>query len=179
MARLPIRLAPSLSAWRPALGFVASHPCLLRPPAPSRSALRSLLGGVSPGGCGLVLTEPYHNLPALREAAARMALTELGFASVVVSTPAPLSLRAHAARHPELPTSQAGCGLVVDAGFSFTHAVSPGSREQEGGCCWWWGEGYPCAAVAGRWQALGGWQHTAAMEECCWLICLICCRQAF
>ncbi|KAL4436635.1 hypothetical protein ABPG75_003774 [Micractinium tetrahymenae] len=86
-------------------------------------ALKSLLGGVPPASCGLVLTEPYHNLPALREAAVRMAFAELGFSSVYLSTPAPLSLRAHAARHPELPASQAGCGLVVDAGFSFTHAV--------------------------------------------------------
>lgn len=86
-------------------------------------SLKSLLGSVPPSSCGLVLTEPYLNLPALREAAVRMALDELGFASVYLSTPAPLSLRAHAARLPGLAANVAGCGLVVDAGFSFTHAV--------------------------------------------------------
>jgi actin-related protein 6 len=78
---------------------------------------------VSPAACGLVLTEAYHNLPALREAAVHMALHELGFASVLLSTPAPLSLRWHAHCMPGLAANQAGCGVVVDAGFSFTHAV--------------------------------------------------------
>ncbi|KAI3426082.1 hypothetical protein D9Q98_008050 [Chlorella vulgaris] len=86
-------------------------------------SLRGLLGGVSPAACGLVLTEAYHNLPALREAAVHMALHELGFASVLLSMPAPLSLRWHAHCMPGLAANQAGCGVVVDAGFSFTHAV--------------------------------------------------------
>lgn len=134
-------------------------------PPPPRSSLKSLLGGASPAACGLVLTEPYLNLPALREAAVRMALTELGFASVYLSTPAPLSMRAHAARHPELPASQAGCGLVVDAGFSFTHAVREGAggagtraaKGQDSGRCSRVGK----AGLALGWQVMG---HTIIMQ---------------
>lgn len=58
-----------------------------------------------------------------------MALDELGFASVYMAPPAALALRWHAQQLPALPANAAGCGLVVDAGFSFTHAVS--------GCCGW------------------------------------------
>ncbi|PRW33824.1 Actin-related 6 [Chlorella sorokiniana] len=86
-------------------------------------ALKGLLGGLSASSCGLVLTEPYLNLPALREAAVRMALDELGFASIYMAPPAALALRWHAQQMPGLPANAAGCGLVVDAGFSFTHAV--------------------------------------------------------
>ncbi|PSC70298.1 Actin-related 6 [Micractinium conductrix] len=86
-------------------------------------ALKSLLGTLQLPACGLVLTEPYLNLPALREAAVRLALEDLGFASVYLCPPALCSLRAHAARAPALPANAAGCALVVDAGFSFTHAV--------------------------------------------------------
>lgn len=53
-----------------------------------------------------------------------MALDELGFASVYMAPPAALALRWHAQQMPGLPAHAAGCGLVVDAGFSFTHAVS-------------------------------------------------------
>lgn len=35
----------------------------------------------------------------------------------------PLSLRAWAAERADLPAAAAGVGVVVDAGFSFTHAV--------------------------------------------------------
>jgi len=174
-------------------------------------ALKGLLGGLSASACGLVLTEPYLNLPALREAAVsnccrrpslhaaslcsrggwaaaaspalllgtrqrlavgavgsrnspshqyssraaamppaascvwpgwfqgkllgavlrslqvRMALDELGFASIYMAPPAALALRWHAQQLPGLPANAAGCGLVVDAGFSFTHAVSGAS----------------------------------------------------
>lgn len=89
-----------------------------------RRALKGLLGQLPAASCGLVLTEPYLNLPSLREAAVRLALQELGFASVLLSSPAPLALRWHAHTLPSLPANLAGCGLVLDAGFSFTHAVS-------------------------------------------------------
>ncbi|GAB4822961.1 hypothetical protein N2152v2_010007 [Parachlorella kessleri] len=85
-------------------------------------ALRQLLQ-VQPRECGLVLTEPYLNLPALREAALQVVFDELGFQFLVMAPPAALSLRAHAAAYPQLPANAAGCGLVVDSGFSFTHTV--------------------------------------------------------
>lgn len=160
---LPLRHV-FLRPWRPPPHTPPPTPPPPRPPPP-RSSLKSLLGGASPAACGLVLTEPYLNLPALREAAVRMALTELGFASVYLSTPAPLSMRAHAARHPELPASQAGCGLVVDAGFSFTHAVREGAggagtraaKGQDSGRCSRVGK----AGLALGWQVMG---HTIIMQ---------------
>lgn len=101
-------------------------------------ALRKLLPGGLPAHpaapVGLVLTEPYMNLPAMREAALQLALGELGFSSVCLATPADLALRAHAAAAPGCAASAAGCGLVIDAGFSFTHVVPvAGWRVVRGG----------------------------------------------
>lgn len=131
-----------------------SHP----PPwlACARRALKGLLGATPPSACGLVLTEPYLNLPALREAAVRLALDDLGFGSVVLSTPAPLALRWHAAAAPGLPANLAGCGLVLDAGFSFTHAVR--------------GPGSGLGGVVGPVGGAGAWQgcaRKATLERCC------------
>lgn len=92
-------------------------------------ALRKTLPAVAPSSCGLVLTEPYFNLPALREATMQVIFQDLGFASLVLLPSAILSLRWLAARmqgNPHGPTAAAlaaGCALVVDAGFSYTHAV--------------------------------------------------------
>ena len=42
----------------------------------------------------------------------------------LLTVPAPvLALSQHAAENPHLPSSTARCGVVVDAGFSFTHIV--------------------------------------------------------
>ena len=180
-AGLPAALPPTDAAAGCAAGC-----CMSAPPATPLAtrlvcrALKGLLGAVPTSSCGLVLTEPYLNLPALREAAVRpccfasgaaagrvlgvrtcrrmraphalalerwtlpqaphsnamqtlpppplrqvrMALDELGFASVYMAPPAALALRWHAQWLPGLPANAAGCGLVVDAGFSFTHAVT-------------------------------------------------------
>lgn len=84
------------------------------------------------GAIGLVLTEPYLNLPSLREAAFQVVFQELGFSSLLMAPPAVLALhwfafRANAAPSALPPLTQAatsaGCALVIDAGFSFTHAV--------------------------------------------------------
>jgi len=48
---------------------------------------------------------------------------ELGFAEYWACPGGLLSLHDHAAAQPGLPANQAQCGLVVDAGFSFTHAL--------------------------------------------------------
>lgn len=99
-------------------------------------SLRKLFPKINPESSGIVLTEPYMNLPALREAALTILFKELGFASVVMLPPAVLALRYHLSIDTNtLPNNQqqphrvpnihkdAGAGLVVDAGFSFTHAV--------------------------------------------------------
>ena len=91
--------------------------------------LRRLYPNLQPSGSGILLTEPYFNLPALREAALQVLFQDLCFAAVVMAPPAVLSLRWFAstpAAAPGAPCAAAagvGCGLVVDAGFSFTHAV--------------------------------------------------------
>ncbi len=86
-------------------------------------ALRKLLPPVAPARCGLVLSEPYLNLPALREAALSAALDGLGFASVLLAPPAELAAAAHFAARPELPASAARAALVLDVGFSYAHAA--------------------------------------------------------
>jgi actin-related protein 6 len=93
-------------------------------------ALRRLYPNLQPSNSGIVLTEPYFNLPALREAALQVLFQELGFAAVVMVPPAVLSLRWFAATvgppstgNPASTAAAVGCGLVIDAGFSFTHAV--------------------------------------------------------
>jgi len=55
--------------------------------------------------------------------ALQMVFEEYGFASFAAVPAQPLSLRAWAAERPAAPAAAAGVGLVVDAGFSFTHAV--------------------------------------------------------
>ena len=52
-----------------------------------------------------------------------MVFEEYGFSSFAALPAQPLSLRAWAAERPDLPAAAAGVGVVVDAGFSFTHAV--------------------------------------------------------
>lgn len=93
-------------------------------------SLKKLLGpNTPPSSVGLVVTEPYMNLPALREGAMRTVLEELGVGSVVMLPAAVLALRWHAAQQQpnaqenDNLSNQAGCGLIVDAGFSYTHAV--------------------------------------------------------
>lgn len=54
---------------------------------------------------------------------AQIVFEEFGFHSYY-ACPAPLlSLQAHTWHNQSSPAAQAGCGLIVDAGFSFTHAV--------------------------------------------------------
>ena len=52
-----------------------------------------------------------------------MVFEEYGFRSFAAMPAQPLSLRAWAAERADLPAAAAGVGVVVDAGFSFTHAV--------------------------------------------------------
>jgi actin-related protein 6 len=89
-------------------------------------SLRSLAAsaGLPPlAACAAVLTEPYLNLPALRDAALQVAFGDLGLGAVALASPAALAARWHLSRHPNLPAAAAGCALVLDLGFSFTHAV--------------------------------------------------------
>lgn len=87
-------------------------------------ALKSLLANSVPlTRCGLVLTEPYLQLPGMREAALSVVFDDLQLSSVVMLNPAPLLLRWHSRKHQKNLANTVGCALVVDAGFSSTHAV--------------------------------------------------------
>lgn len=77
---------------------------------------------MDPSRSHCVITEPVLNLPQLR-ALTEQLVFDMGFQSFV-SMPAPvLALIAHAKDTPGIAANAAGCGLVIDAGFSFTHIV--------------------------------------------------------
>ncbi|KAL6778581.1 hypothetical protein ACKKBF_B15355 [Auxenochlorella protothecoides x Auxenochlorella symbiontica] len=79
--------------------------------------------GVNASTIRLVLTEPLFNLPALHDTLLQVLFEEIGVQEVFIGPPPVFSLRWHAHCHPGSLANTAGCGLVVDAGFSFTHAV--------------------------------------------------------
>mmetsp|Transcript_22793 Transcript_22793/g.57969 ORF Transcript_22793/g.57969 Transcript_22793/m.57969 type:complete len:468 (-) Transcript_22793:233-1636(-) len=88
-----------------------------------RSGMGGGMGGLTPRECGLVLTEPMFNFPVLQSTTEQIVFEEFGFHSMHCA-PAPVfSLRGMAAQSPGLPAAQAGAGVVVDVGFSFTHVV--------------------------------------------------------
>lgn len=65
---------------------------------------------------------PSHQLPC-RFVPRQVIFEEFGFQSFVCE-PAPFfSIRRHAQQHPENAAARAFTGVVLDAGFSFTHAV--------------------------------------------------------
>ncbi|GLC40786.1 hypothetical protein PLESTB_000022800 [Pleodorina starrii] len=78
----------------------------------------------TPGECGLLLTEPLFNFDEIRAGTQQVAFEEMGFRSLYAA-PAPL-FSMHAAAGllgTSLPAARTGAGVVVDAGFSFTHVV--------------------------------------------------------
>ncbi|KAL0034099.1 hypothetical protein WJX79_008766 [Trebouxia sp. C0005] len=83
-----------------------------------------MLSNAEPSTCGLLLTEPMFSLPAMQEAVQQVVFEDFGFQSLC-SCPAPLLSLQYMKNtaQPPLPAHQAGCALVLDAGFSFTHAV--------------------------------------------------------
>ena len=87
---------------------------------------------VDPKSCVLLVTEPMNNFSSLRESMDQVVLDDLGFRGYYCC-PAPCLAFYHA-RHlltsgaiPCTPTqrtaAQAGCGLILDCGFSFCHAA--------------------------------------------------------
>ncbi len=53
----------------------------------------------------------------------QLVFEEFGFQSCLKLPAANLALRAHGRDQPGIAANRAACGLVVDAGFSFTHVV--------------------------------------------------------
>ncbi|KAE8789065.1 actin-related protein 6 [Hordeum vulgare] len=81
--------------------------------------LRGLLQ-VDPTNSSLLLVEPQFNPPALQHATDELVFEEFGFNSLCVADAPSLVHLYEASRQPSLFHSQ--CSLVVDCGFSFTHA---------------------------------------------------------
>ncbi|KAL6626417.1 hypothetical protein ACP70R_030143 [Stipagrostis hirtigluma subsp. patula] len=81
--------------------------------------LRSLLQ-VDPTNSSLLLVEPMFNPPALQHATDELVFEEFGFNSLSVADAPSLVHLYEASRQPTLFRAQ--CSLVVDCGFSFTHA---------------------------------------------------------
>ncbi|XP_073007705.1 actin-related protein 6 isoform X3 [Typha latifolia] len=83
--------------------------------------LRSLLR-VDPTRSSLLLVEPLFNPPALQRAADELVFEDFGFRSLCVADPPSLVHLYEASRRPP-EAARAQCSLVVDCGFSFTHAA--------------------------------------------------------
>uniref|UniRef100_A0A0D3EM74 Actin-related protein 6 n=1 Tax=Oryza barthii TaxID=65489 RepID=A0A0D3EM74_9ORYZ len=81
--------------------------------------IRNLLQ-VDPNNSSLLLVEPQFNPPALQHATDELVFEELGFKSLCVADAPSLVHLYEASRQPSLFRAQ--CSLVVDCGFSFTHA---------------------------------------------------------
>uniref|UniRef100_A0A0D9UZH5 Actin-related protein 6 n=1 Tax=Leersia perrieri TaxID=77586 RepID=A0A0D9UZH5_9ORYZ len=81
--------------------------------------LRNLLQ-VDPTNSSLLLVEPQFNPPALQHATDELVFEELGFKSFCVADAPSLVHLYEASHQPSLFRAQ--CSLVVDCGFSFTHA---------------------------------------------------------
>ncbi|XP_071683445.1 actin-related protein 6-like [Lolium perenne] len=81
--------------------------------------LRNLLQ-VDPTNSSLLLVEPQFNPPGLQHATDELVFEEFAFKSLCVADSSSLVHLYEASRQPSLLKSQ--CSLVVDCGFSFTHA---------------------------------------------------------
>eukprot|EP00238_Polyblepharides_amylifera_P003974 CAMPEP_0196592406 /NCGR_PEP_ID=MMETSP1081-20130531/72667_1 /TAXON_ID=36882 /ORGANISM="Pyramimonas amylifera, Strain CCMP720" /LENGTH=429 /DNA_ID=CAMNT_0041916097 /DNA_START=127 /DNA_END=1416 /DNA_ORIENTATION=- len=75
--------------------------------------------------CSLLVTEPLFNLPVLQSAMEELVFSEFKFLRVCFANTPELSFRHALLSDPGIPwdAAQAKCGLVLDTGFSFTHAV--------------------------------------------------------
>ena len=79
--------------------------------------------GIDPRETGLLLTEPMLNLDSCQNLMEQVVFEEFGFQSYY-SCPAPLlAARYQCATMGNLDASKAGCCLVLDLGYSFSHAV--------------------------------------------------------
>ncbi|CAG9460229.1 unnamed protein product [Pedinophyceae sp. YPF-701] len=79
--------------------------------------------GVDTKECSLVVTEPLMNFPALRETMDQVVFEDFGFQSYYCCPAPTLSLHHLRTLRGQTAAKDAGCALVVDAGFSFTHAA--------------------------------------------------------
>ncbi|WCJ30031.1 actin-related protein 6 [Euphorbia peplus] len=78
---------------------------------------------INPSNFNLLLTEPPFTLPSIQRATDELVFEEFGFRSMFVSDSAKLVHLYEASKRPYGLVSKAQCSLVVDCGFSFTHAA--------------------------------------------------------
>ena len=78
---------------------------------------------VNPSDSSLLLTEPLFTLPSIQRATDELVFEDFNFASLYVSDSPSLVHFYEASRRPTSLLSRAQCSLVVDCGFSFTHAA--------------------------------------------------------
>ncbi|XP_077211220.1 actin-related protein 6 isoform X2 [Tasmannia lanceolata] len=85
-----------------------------------RSILRPHL---DPTLSSLLLVEPLFNLPSIQRATDELVFEDFGFRSLYVADSPSLVHLYEASRRPDGLLSSTQCSLVVDSGFSFTHAA--------------------------------------------------------
>ncbi|KAG6741007.1 hypothetical protein POTOM_056491 [Populus tomentosa] len=78
---------------------------------------------INPSNSSLLLTEPLFSLPSIERATDELVFEDFGFNSLFISDPPKLVHLYEASRRPYGLVSKAQCSLVVDCGFSFTHAA--------------------------------------------------------
>ncbi|CAI9100825.1 OLC1v1038004C1 [Oldenlandia corymbosa var. corymbosa] len=78
---------------------------------------------VTPSQCSLLLTEPLFTLPSIQRSVDELVFEEFNFESLFVADSPSLVHLYEASRRPYGLASRAQCSLVVDCGFSFTHAA--------------------------------------------------------
>lgn len=81
------------------------------------------LAEVKPHSASLLMTEPLFNLAAIQRSTQEVVFEHFQFRAMH-SVPAPeLAIHQWAAENPSDPMAQSLSGVVIDAGYSFTHAV--------------------------------------------------------
>ncbi|BBN03542.1 actin-related protein 6 [Marchantia polymorpha subsp. ruderalis] len=78
---------------------------------------------IRPSECSLLLVEPLFNLPSIQKSTDEIVFEEFGFQSLFVANAPALSHNYQVDCAPDSLIAKSNCSLVVDAGFSFTHAV--------------------------------------------------------
>lgn len=87
------------------------------------SHLFSSLLHVTPSQSSLLLTEPLFTLPSIQRATDELVFEDFNFSALYVADSPSLAHLYEASIRPSGIVSKAQCSLVVDCGFSFTHAA--------------------------------------------------------
>lgn len=78
---------------------------------------------INPSHSSLLLTEPLFTLPSIQRSMDELVFEDFNFKSLYVADSPSLVHLYEASRRPDGLVSRAQCSLVVDCGFSFTHAA--------------------------------------------------------